>query len=178
MASKLDFDLSLPKTAPNTDRHRATCGEALKQAVYTLVPLEKSKLDELVNKLNSADDIEPNTCGLAPKFDVAASPAPSLKKIYDYHLELRDQDHSFHPLYFIVAVSADWAKEGVVVVHLDTGLDEEEDRIDVSRCSVNDAVSWGLNLDIGNMAWDELKEWEEGEWGDKAIGAKDEDDDE
>ncbi|KAI2781877.1 hypothetical protein F4815DRAFT_62176 [Daldinia loculata] len=158
--------LSLPKTAPNNNRHRATAGESYAQAVYSILPLDLSTLDDLVSRLNAAEEIEPGTCKLAPKYDFANRP---LRDIYDYHIQLRDQDHSIHPLYFIVAIDADYKGNGVLVVHLHTGQDGEEDRVDKARCSVDWAASWGLNLDIGNMSWEDLKEEEAEEWGDKAM---------
>ncbi|KAI1657538.1 hypothetical protein F4813DRAFT_389718 [Daldinia decipiens] len=162
----LNQDLSLPKTAPNSNRHRATAGESYVQAVYSILPLDLGILDDLVSRLNAAEVIEPGTCKLAPKYDFANRP---LRDIYDYHLQLRDQDHSIHPLYFIVAIDADYKENGVLVVHLHTGQDGEEDRVDKARCSADWAAGWGLNLDIGNMAWEDLKEEEAEEWGDKAM---------
>ncbi|KAH9991678.1 hypothetical protein F4779DRAFT_247862 [Xylariaceae sp. FL0662B] len=159
-------DLTLPKTAPNNDRHRGTAGENYIQAVYSMLPLDRSTLDNLVERLNAAEDIMPDACGLAPKPDFANY---ALRDIYDYHLRLRDEDNSIHPLYFIVAISADYENNGVLVVHLDTGQDEQQDRVDKARCSVDYAASWGLNLDIGNMDWEDLKEEEEGEWGNSAM---------
>ncbi|KAI1081877.1 hypothetical protein F5B20DRAFT_36409 [Whalleya microplaca] len=161
-----DQDLTLPKTAPNKDRHRGTAGGSYAQAVYSILPLDKSTLDILVNRLNAAEGINLGTCKLAPKHDFANH---ALRDIYDYHLRLRDQDNSIHPLYFIVAISADYDNDGVLVVHLNTGQEEQQDRADKARCSVDWAASWGLNLDIGNMDWEDLKEEEEGEWGDRAM---------
>ncbi|KAI5925835.1 hypothetical protein F4810DRAFT_658490 [Camillea tinctor] len=164
----LDLSLGLPHTAPNSDRHRATAGESYIQTVYTLVPLAKDDLDVLVNRLNNAADIMPGTCKLAPKFDFS-QPSSSLRQVYDYHIRLRDQDHSAHPLYFIVAISADSCKDDVLIVHLNTGLKGQCDHIGIARCSIDWAASWGLNLDIGNMSWEDLKEEEENDWGDRAI---------
>ncbi|KAK6958025.1 hypothetical protein Daesc_000818 [Daldinia eschscholtzii] len=161
-----NLDLSLPKTAPNNSQHRATASGSYAQAVYSLIPLELSTLNDLASRLNAAQDIEPGTCKLAPRYDFANRP---LRDVYDYHLQLRDRDPSIHPLFFIVAVDADYEKNGVLVVHLNTGQDEEDDRVDKARCSVEWAASWGLNLDIGNMAWEDLKEEEADEWGDTAM---------
>ncbi|KAI8960704.1 hypothetical protein F5Y11DRAFT_328861 [Daldinia sp. FL1419] len=161
-----NLDLSLPRTAPNSDRHRATSGEDYTQAVYSLTPLDKSELDNLVSRLNSAENIEPGTCKLAPIYDFANQP---LRAVYDYHLQLRDQDHAIHPLYFIVAIDADYIEDGVLVVHLDTDQDEEDNRVDKARCSVDWAASWGMNIDIGNTSWEDLKQDESEEWGERAM---------
>ncbi|KAI0597281.1 hypothetical protein F4775DRAFT_561453 [Biscogniauxia sp. FL1348] len=171
MSSEKDLDFSLPNTAPNSDRHRDTAGTSYTQAVYTLVPLAQSDLDALVGRLNSAQDIQPGTCKPAPQFDFSR-PSSSLQHVYDYHIGLRDRDRSVHPLYFIVAISTDWDRDGVLIVHLDTGLGGQPDRTGMARCSVNWAASWGLNLDIGNMAWEDLKEDEQIDWGDRAIGTE------
>ncbi|KAI2617021.1 hypothetical protein GGS26DRAFT_577479 [Hypomontagnella submonticulosa] len=162
--SSQNFDL--PRTAPNNDRHRNTSGESYAQPVYSIVPLDRSALENLVDQLNAAEDVRPGTCKLAPEPDFANRP---LRDVYNYHLQLRDQDHSIHPLYFIVAADADFEKDGVIVVHLHTGQDDEEDRVDKARCSVDWAASWGINFDIGNMDWEDLKEQEEEEWGDRAM---------
>ncbi|KAI0379783.1 hypothetical protein F5Y04DRAFT_259139 [Hypomontagnella monticulosa] len=162
--SSQNFDL--PKIAPNNDRHRNTSGESYTQAVYSIVPLDRSTLENLVDRLNAAEDIEPGTCKLAPEPDFANRP---LLDVYNYHLQLRDRDHSIHPLYFIVAADADCEKDGVIVVYLHTGQDDEEDRVDKARSSIDWAASWGINFDIGNMDWEDLKEEEENEWGDRAM---------
>ncbi|GME23008.1 amino acid permease protein [Neofusicoccum parvum] len=153
-------DLSLPRTAPNTERHRATLNGQYKFAIYTIAELDQSSLHALQRDLNAAEYCH-NTCALAPQPNFAGRP---LRDVFDYHVRVRDEDQTIHPLFFIVATDADYTSKGVIVVHLDTGQDEQEDRVDQGRCGVDRAASWGMNIDIGNMDWEDLKEEEEEEW--------------
>ncbi|OJD30790.1 amino acid permease protein [Diplodia corticola] len=154
-------DLSLPSTAPNTERHRTTLNGRYKFAVYTIADLDQSQLQALVTELNSAEYAD-DTCKLAPQ---PSFPGRPLRHVFDYHVRMRDEDTTLHPLYFIVAADVDYQTKGLVVVHLNTAQDEQEDSVDKARCEVDMAASWGTNLDIGNMDWSDLKEEEELNYG-------------
>lgn len=151
--------MSLPTTAPNTERHCATLDlrYKYKYAVYTIAELNHEGLNALQDELNSAH-LAADTCKLAPKPNFSGR---TLRDVYDYHIYARDEDMSIHPLFFIVATDVDYKKKGVTIVHLDTFQDEQADRVDKGNCSVDMAASWGMNIDIGNMAWEDLKEEEE-----------------
>lgn len=162
-------DLTLPRSTSNNDRHRGARGIAgvrYTQAVYSILPLDRNTMDNLVDRLNKAEDIGYSSCQLAPQFDFANHP---LRDVYDYHLRIRDQDNSVHPLYFLVAISANWENDGVLIVHLNTGQDGEEDRVGKARWDVEWAYSCGLNVDIGFLHWEDLMEMEEQKWGDRAV---------
>lgn len=153
------LDLSLPSTVPNTERHYATLDPQYryKFAVYTITNLERATLQALENKLNSAKLTE-NTCKLAPD---PSFPGRPLRHVFDYHIRLRDQDTTVHPLYFIVAADLDYKTNGLIVVHLNTAQDDEKDRVDQGRCEAHMAVSWGIKIDVGHMRWEDLKHEEE-----------------
>lgn len=154
-------NLNLPATAPNTERHRATLNGRYKFAVYSIANLDEASLRALETELNSAE-FAANTCKLAPQ---PSFPGRPLRDVFDYHVRVRDEDTTIHPLYFIVAAYADYKTDGVVVVHLNTDQDEQEDRVDKARCAVDMAASWGMNFDIGNMDWEDLKEEEQDNYG-------------
>jgi hypothetical protein len=88
---------------------------------------------------------------------------------------LRDEDETIHPLYFIVADRINIANDGVLVVLLNSSQDEE-DIVDVGRCGIDMADSWGMNIDIGNQDWLDLKEEEAKMWGGEDPYADDGDD--
>ncbi|KAK0638158.1 hypothetical protein DIS24_g10107 [Lasiodiplodia hormozganensis] len=154
-------NLNLPATAPNTERHRATLNGRYKFAVYSIANLDQARLQALEAKLNSAE-YAAGTCKLAPQPSFLGRP---LRDVFDYHVRVRDEDTTIHPLYFIVAVYADYKTDGVIVVHLNTGQGEQEDRVDKARCAVDMAASWGMNFGIGNMDWEDLKEEEQDNYG-------------
>ncbi|KKY27888.1 putative amino acid permease [Diplodia seriata] len=153
-------DLSLPSTAPNTERHRATLNGRFKFAIYTIANLDQAALQALETAINSAEFAD-GSSKLAPQ---PSFPGRPLRHVFDYHVRVRDEDTSIHPLYFIVAADADYQTKGLVVVHLDTSEDER-DRVDKARCDVDMAASWGVNLDLGNMHWEDLKEEEQLNYG-------------
>ena len=161
MASTKELQLSLPRICPNTYTHYAEWGPEAKYAVYALTQLNQQQLQNLQTDLNSAEE-STGGCKLAPQPDFSGR---LLRDVYDYHIRIRDEDQSVHPLYFIVADQADWTNKGILAIDLACNFDGEEDRVGVGRCSVDMAESWGANLNIGNLDWMDLKEQEERDWG-------------
>lgn len=113
--------------------------------VYTIVNLEQATLQALENELNSAE-LTDNTCKLAPQ----PFQGQSLRDVFTYHIRLGHEETTFHPLYFIVAADLDCKTNGLVVVHLNTPQDDDEDRVPQidredrvgqSRCLVDRAAS-------------------------------------
>ncbi|KAF2146403.1 uncharacterized protein K452DRAFT_305336 [Aplosporella prunicola CBS 121167] len=153
----------LPRKAPNTERHLATLDGDYKFAVYATAELDGHRLSAFEQELNSAEFAE-DTCKLALKPDFANKP---FKDVYEYHIRLRDEDTTFHPLFFIVATHSDYDVKGVLVVYLNA---PDDNKVDITRCHVKEAASWGMDLDIGNMDWEDLKEAEEQEWGTNSDG--------
>ena len=173
MASTKELQMSLPKICPNTHSHRAEIEPHAKYAVYALTQLNQPRLQKLQTDLNSAE-LSNGECKLAPQPDFSGR---LLRDVYDYHLRIRDEDQSIHPLYFIVADQADWTDKGALVTFLACNVDGEENRVGVGRCGVDMADSWGANLSVGNQDWMDLKEEEESEWGGEDPYADDGDDD-
>lgn len=182
--STKELAATLPRKAPNTERHRAVLNAEpgqYKYQIYGLGPAfrDKSLLAQLEREINDAA-AEDGGGGngnsvLSSQVSKFVNEGSTLRDVYDYHVKARDEDVTVHPLYFVVADRADWKKEGLLAVHLDCGYGEEEDRVGVGRCGVDWAGSWGVNLDIGNMDWVDLKEMEEQEWGGEDPYADDED---
>ncbi|RYP25519.1 hypothetical protein DL768_011483 [Monosporascus sp. mg162] len=176
MASTKELEKTLPRKAPNTERHRAVLDglARYKYQIYSTVApaLDGEALERLERDINSA--AEPAGTGnsvLSPAARSGEHAGRPLRDVYEHHLRARDagenadEESTVHPLYFVVADRPDWKREGLLAVHLDCGYGEEEDRVGVGRCGVDWADSWGANIDIANMDWMELKEAEQEEWG-------------
>lgn len=195
-ASTKALAATLPRKAPNTEQHRAVLNAAPgqhKYQIYALAPSlhDASTLAQLEREINEAayDGENNNTTttttsssdkgssALAAAAAQFADGKSTLRDVYEHHVRARDSDPRAHPLYFVVADREDWRAGGLLAVHLDCGYGGEEDRVGVGRCGVDWADSWGVNLDIGNMDWMDLKEMEEEEWGGEDPYA-DEDEDE
>ncbi|KAK7745584.1 hypothetical protein SLS62_009761 [Diatrype stigma] len=202
-ASTKALEATLPRKAPNTEQHRAVLNAAsgqYKYQIYALAPSlnDASTLAQLEREINDAahdgegdgdnddnddNNKEPSSSSNKGSSALAAAAAQfadgksTLRDVYEHHVRARDADPSVHPLYFVVADRADWRAEGLLAVHLDCGYGEEEDRVGVGRCGVDWADSWGVNLDIGNMDWMDLKEMEEQEWGGEDPYADEDDED-
>jgi hypothetical protein len=158
MASTRALARTLPRTATNTERHHKTLDglNRYKFAIFSLVSLDTAGLQSLESSINSSE-LSTQSSRLAPQPDFSNR---SLRDVYDYFISARDEkDTWIHPLYFIVADKAKLAKEGVLVVHLSSSMDEEN-MVGVGRCGVNMADCWGGNIDIGNQDWIDLKEEE------------------
>ena len=173
--STKELAATLPRKAPNTERHRAVLNAApyqYKYQIYSLAALDEAALLRLEQDINRGDPSDENSGGNSALAKEAGNrfAGRSLRDVYEYHVSARDRDHGVHPLYFIVADSVDWKTDGLVVVHLDCGYVEGgkeggEDCVGVGRCGVEWADSLGVNIDIGNMDWMDLKEMEETDWG-------------
>lgn len=165
---------TLPRKAPNTEYHRATLKpNEFKFAIYSIAPLNTAALQQLEHDINNAE-LGNNRSKLAPQPDFSGR---LLKDVYDYHIRIRDEGDTIHPLYFIVADQSNPSESGVLAVHLDRG-GEEENLVGVGRCGVDMADTWGVNIDIGNRDWLDLKEEEQNEWGgEDPYEDNDEDDD-
>ncbi|KAI9669009.1 MAG: hypothetical protein M1831_000601 [Alyxoria varia] len=111
------------------------------------------EIRNLIHDLNFAEEEAEGLFKLAPQPDFAGHP---LRDVYEYHVRLREDDHSVHPLWFIVAVSGDYKNDGVLLVGLNTG----DDKVGKVRCHLDEASLNGVNLDIANTGWYELLESE------------------
>nr|POE94777.1 hypothetical protein CFP56_17014 [Quercus suber] len=161
MASTRTLQKTLPHLAPNSAHHRNTLDglKRYKFSIFSLVSRNATELRQLEDAINSGE-FSTRRSTLAPQPNFGDR---SLKDVYDYHIRIRDEDDSIHPLYFIVADSKDPVNDGVIVVLLNAGQDED-DLVGVGRCGLDMADSWGTNIDIGNQDWLDLKEEEADQW--------------
>lgn len=162
MLSTRELQKTLPAKAPNTGRHRAVASGEFKIPVYALVTL-RTNLEQLVKDINHAEISTGSAC-TRPHADFTGR---SLRDIYDYHLQLRDQDHTIHPLYFVVADQMDYNTNGILVVFLDAdtpGYDDDDNHVGVGRTGIDMVDAWASNIDVGNMSWMDLKESEAADW--------------
>jgi hypothetical protein len=84
------------------------------------VPIDLAALSHAIDSAEYAY----GTCRLPPRADFSSS--AKLRDVYDYHLQLREEDYSFHLLHFIVAADRDYESKGLIVVHLDSRFDRNE----------------------------------------------------
>lgn len=173
MSSTKALARRLPRKAPNTERHRATLNGLgrYRFAIYNTAPLDAARRHQLEASINSGE-LSTKSSKLAPQPDFSNR---SLRDVYDYHIQLRDDDETIHPLYFIVADRINLPNDGVLAVLLNSSQDEE-DVVGVGRCGIDMADSWGSNIDIGNQDWLDLKEEEAEMWGGDDPYADDGDD--
>lgn len=155
---------TLPLVAPPPAITFIKPSQKTKYSVYTTTPLENSQRQQLLADLHSDEDSN-QSCRLAPdEFQ-----NNTLRDVYDYHIRARDEDDSIHPFYFIVADQPDWNNAGILIVDLNVLTDRKEPSnvIGVSRGSVSGplgAESMGMNLDIGNIEWTDVKHNEHNDW--------------
>lgn len=148
-----DLDLKLYHHAPQV---KCLPGEK-KFAIYSMAALNQREMQNLERDLNSAEFVE-NDCELSPRASFAGL---SLAAVLDYHLTLRARDAKFHPLLFIVATHKNYQDFGVLFVYLNT---DGKGGVGHARCTLDMAASYCMNIDIGNMEWDEVKDEETFEW--------------
>lgn len=161
MASTKDLEDTLPLVDTGLDTTKDNLGKHY--TVYTLISLHPSKLQELIDDINNAED-STSSSRLAPDPDFSGQ---SLRDIYDYHTRIRDEDETIHPCYLIVADQDDWKTNGVLMVYtaVETDASDPAYVVGVGRCGWDWADSCGANLDIANMDWIDFKEVERDEWG-------------
>ncbi len=156
-------DLTLPPHAPSKiERYREGSYSLLPTAVYAIVDLGPGGGEALIRALEARDENVRDTCRLVTDSTFAGQP---LRAAYDYHLEHVAPSRSCHPTLFIVSVSPDSQKHGVLLVNLDADV---EGRIDTCRLSIDDAALDAVNLKIGNEDWEEVKDHG---WSDEIEGA-------
>ncbi len=146
-------DLTLPPQAP-TERYQDGSYSGLAIAVYTLVDLGPGGGEVLIRALEASDENLRNTCRLAPQSNFAGQ---ALRAVYDYHLEHVAPSRSYYPTLFIVSVSLDYTKHGVLLVNLDVDVDCQ---VDICRLSLDDAALDAVNLMISNEDWEDVKDHE------------------
>ncbi|KAL1864936.1 hypothetical protein Plec18167_009609 [Paecilomyces lecythidis] len=147
-------DLSLPAKAPSLDAYYGESQNPV--ALYILVDLTDEELQELQRECETGcieTGNEPDSCVRpAPRPRFVGQP---LRAVFDYHLEVVKQK-TYEPRYFIAAVDKDWRAKGVILVTLDD--DELEGNVDSFRIKAVDSGLIVVNLQIGNLGWEEEKE--------------------
>lgn len=164
MTSTKTLEETLPLVAPRPAITFVKPSLRTKYSVYTTTALENSQRQRLLADLHSDEDSN-QSCRLAPdEFQNTL-----LRDVYNYHIRARDEDDSVHPFYFIVADQPDWDIAGVLMVYLKVLTDRKvpSNVIGVSRGSVRGplgAESMGMNLDVGNIEWTDVKQTEHNQW--------------
>lgn len=151
------MDLSLPPRWPSEARFDAM--EMLPSALYTLVDLTDEELLEVRQACEAAcieDGNEPNS-----SVRIAAQPrfiGQPLRAVFDHHVEWRARDAplEFDPKMFVVVVNVEWQQKGVLIVTLDD-QEDEGGNVDSFFTDAGEAGRIIVNIQIGNMGWDELK---------------------
>lgn len=78
--------------------------------------------------------------------------------MYDYHIHARDKDATIHPDYFIIVDQPDWDIAGILMVYLNVSTEQRNSVIGVARVrGPLGAECIGMNLDVANMNWEDVK---------------------
>ncbi|KAK4221105.1 hypothetical protein QBC38DRAFT_143106 [Podospora fimiseda] len=151
-------DLTLPPTAPSVGHFDDKPMELRPAALYTLVNLTDSDLQDLqeVCESETCTDILGSNVRLAPRPRFVGA---SLQDIYDHHLkqnEQNNQDPPLDPTHFIVAFTKDWKEKGVLLVTLDDH--NLECKTDFFRIKPEYSGITFIGIRIGNIDWSEAKD--------------------
>ncbi|KAK3988875.1 hypothetical protein QBC44DRAFT_292281 [Cladorrhinum sp. PSN332] len=151
-------DMTLPPTAPSVGHFHDKPMELRPAALYTLIDLTDTELQELrqvCESETSTDTPGSNVC-LAPRPRFVDEP---LRAILDYHLEQNQQNNQNPPLdptHFIVAFTKDWKRNGVLLVTLDD--DDLECKTDSFKIKAEHSGITFIGIRIGNTDWSEAKD--------------------
>ncbi|KAI8623990.1 hypothetical protein F5Y19DRAFT_491795 [Xylariaceae sp. FL1651] len=150
-------DLSLPTEAPSSmAQYRAQQPANIPIALYTLSDMTDDELADLQRECEAAcveNGCDRGSCvRLAPQARFVGQP---LRAVFDYHLELAKQV-TYDLEYFIAAVDKDWRARGVILVTLND--DNDMWRVQSYRTKASDAGLTVMNLQIGNLGWDEERD--------------------
>lgn len=152
----MSVDLTLPpSSSPTIDPYKDVPDGLLPFALYVHVKLaDQNELVEIERQCNS--QIEGcNGVERAPRFDFTGQP---LRAALDEHLNNVISARRFDPFYFVAVVDEDWRKNGVLLVTMDDGRDEETSYIDQMKVPVDEAGLLLVNMQIANVDWSEYKE--------------------
>ncbi|KAI1308369.1 hypothetical protein F5Y03DRAFT_350827 [Xylaria venustula] len=151
-------DLSLPTEAPSWMAQYSAQQPAIYNptALYSLADMTDDELADLERECEAACvelGSERGSCvRLAPEARFVGQP---LRAVFEYHLELAKQI-TYEPEYFIAAVDKDWRARGVILVTLND--DDAMWHVQSYRTKASDAGLTVINLQIGNLGWDEERD--------------------
>lgn len=115
-----------------------------------LTLLDSAQLQQLERNLHSGN-YSTRRSRLAPRPSFVDF---QLVDVHNYHLRLREEDKTIHPLYFIVADHADYGNEGVLIIHLAVASEKsglrEVIRVGWRNVDMADAAGFTLELMIGS----------------------------
>ena len=153
-----DVDLTLPAQVPGMAQYN---GSYVKSsfAIYTIVPMNEEALSKFVSV--SIGDVEvpgPPLGKLAPQSNMFGKP---LRQVLESHVRLaasQDKekiDPEYHPYNFIVIISQDLGKDGVLAVCMNCN---DNGGVDCMRLQAEACAGRLFNIEIGNSSWEETKE--------------------
>ena len=148
------MDLTLPsKSSPELSRYLHEPTELLPFTIYFHVPLPKSNKESLLSVCNSK--LEPGSPEAIQGSSQVDLVGRSLRVAFDHQIS-HASSRTHDPFWFASVVHEDWRKNGVLVVALND--DENECLIDKVFLPAEVVGLSLVNLQIGNVAWGELKE--------------------
>ncbi|GAB7363539.1 hypothetical protein MBLNU230_g3807t1 [Neophaeotheca triangularis] len=162
MPSTKEIETSLPLTAPAPVRKAP---QGYNFLVYITANLDKKQRETLQFDIHDYS----NTAKVS-KFAPGNYTGKSIREVYQQHLNIRDNEPTAHPTLFIVADGIDWKTHGLLVLDLAVRTEERHPRhvIGVVRTAASGALGaeiLGMNLEIGNRTWTEVKKTEMTEFG-------------
>jgi len=152
----MSVDLTLPNTSsPAIDPYKDLPDELLPFALYVHVELGgDDELDQIEEACNSQID-GTDTVRRAPRYDFSGQP---LRAAFDEHLDNLIETRRFDPFYFIAVVDKDWRDNGLIIVTMDNGSDDNVSYIDQLRVPADEVGLALVNLQLANVDWSEYKD--------------------
>lgn len=120
-----------------------------KIAIYTLLTLKATQLEQLQQNLRDANDINYTEVAVP----AARTHFSSLLDTYNYHVRIEDPKSFYHPLYFIVADQIDWAEKGVFFVNLEAIIEQRDSFVGVQYPAATLRLRSKSNLTWTSAIW-------------------------
>lgn len=152
----MSVDLTLPETSsPAIDPYKDLPDELLPFALYVHIELNgDDDLTQIEEACNSQID-GTDTIRRAPRYNFSGQP---LRAAFDEHLENLIETRRFGPFYFIAVVEKEWRDNGLVIVTMDDGSDDDVGHVDHLRVPTNEVGLVLVNLQLANVDWSEYKD--------------------
>lgn len=144
-------DLSFLATVPEMATYHGQEASDGPFAIYSLCDFDEDDITEITKICDAACELE----GQSIRPPRRRFLGRRLRDVVEYHVGLA-REGQFDPRYFMVVSCLDWRTQGLVVVTLDD--EGMQCKPDVLWIKADDAGLALINLQISNVAWEQLKE--------------------
>lgn len=154
-------DLTLPESSsPTIDPYKHMPDPLLQFALYVHVELDG---DDEISAIERECNSDIKGCSGVERATVYDFRGQPLQASFHEHLHNVIPHRQFDPFYYVAIVDRDWKKEGVLLVTMDDGSDDDIAKVDTMKVTPSDAGLFLVNLQIANGDWEEYKEGQEDE---------------